>query len=39
MRWFIRRLGFYAFAIWVALTLTFAQNIYGIDLFEISAPK
>ena len=24
MRWFIRRLGFYVFAIWVALTLTFA---------------
>jgi peptide/nickel transport system permease protein len=24
MRWFIRRLGFYAFATWVALTLTFA---------------
>jgi len=23
MRWFIRRLGFYVFAIWVALTLTF----------------
>src|SRR3982751_574464 len=23
MRWFIRRLGFYLFAIWVALTLTF----------------
>jgi peptide/nickel transport system permease protein len=23
MRWFIRRLGFYAFATWVALTLTF----------------
>jgi len=22
-----------------ALTLTFAQNIYGVDLFEISAPK
>jgi len=24
MRWFIRRVGFYVFAIWVALTLTFA---------------
>jgi peptide/nickel transport system permease protein len=24
MRWFIRRLGFYVFATWVALTLTFA---------------
>jgi peptide/nickel transport system permease protein len=24
MRWFIRRLGFYAFATWMALTLTFA---------------
>ena len=23
MRWFLRRLGFYLFAIWVALTLTF----------------
>jgi len=24
MRWFIRRVGFYVFAVWVALTLTFA---------------
>src|SRR3954462_4635006 len=24
MRWFIRRLGFYLFALWVALTLVFA---------------
>ena len=23
MRWFLRRLGFYVFAIWVALTITF----------------